>query len=91
MKRQKNMPLLKEGLSASNCNPRGPIGVKRGNRIKKEREWYPGQEERLQGRVGIRILTPRTPSNMLVRYSQPENTKHHSRCNCKASPRQGTN
>lgn len=32
------MPLLKEGLSASNRNPRGPRDLKRGNRIKRGRE-----------------------------------------------------
>lgn len=30
------MPLLKEGLSASNRNPRGPRDLKRENRIKRE-------------------------------------------------------
>lgn len=49
MKREKNMPLLKEGLSASNCNPRGPVGVKRGNRIKKERGMVPWAGNKTSG------------------------------------------
>lgn len=64
MKREKNMPLLR-GPFCFKLQSKGTNSVKRGNRIKRG-EWYPGQEIRLQGRVGKRILTPRTPSNMVI-------------------------
>lgn len=58
MKRQKNMPLLKEGLSASNYNPRGPIGMKRGNRIKKERGMVPWAGDKTSGYGGHKNPDP---------------------------------
>lgn len=64
MKREKNMPLLR-GPFCFKLQSKGTNSVKRGKRTKRG-ERYPGQETRLQGRVGKRVLTPRTPSNTIL-------------------------